>query len=235
MTRGKITFMLCILFTAISTMVYAEREERHVGPFSEISLKIWAEVHVEQGTKQSVEIVGKTEDIGQVITEVNNRQLTIRRSTKEMLLGDSNQKKLTIYITVPEVTALNISGSGQLTVDGPLTARIIDLAVSGSGILKLTNLSSEKISADMSGSGQIIIEGKEQAESLSIKKSGSGTFRSSQLKVKEVKALISGSGNCYVCALNSLKAKIAGSGNVIYKGDPSIDSSIVGSGKVKPE
>ena len=48
---------------------------------------------------------------------------------------------MTVYVTVPSLTALKVAGSGKLEMDGPLTSRCPDAGrVSGSGNLVVPQL-----------------------------------------------------------------------------------------------
>lgn len=232
-TKNRALILLgVVLLIGINFKVLAKDEERNVAAFSEISLRIPATVHVEQGKKQSVEVVAKSSTLNDIITEVKNRKLTIRFPKKNIFLKNFTPGKIEIFITVPEVDALGVSGSGDIIAE-ELDTRILDLAVSGSGDILIEELKSERIKAAISGSGNIEIEKGGPADDLSIAMSGSGNFKGEKFKVKDVVVKIAGSGNCYVNTNGSLKARLAGSGNVYYYGNPTIDSSIAGSGNVK--
>ena len=227
------SFLLVTLLTIGITAAYAADENREVAAFSEISLRIPAKLHLAQGSKQSVEIVGKESTLEQIVTEVKDRELVIRFKTKNLLWKDFETGKLEIFITVPEINALTVSGSGDIINDGSIDARILSLTCSGSGSITLDDLKSERMKATISGSGNVIVSGKGDAADLSINISGSGGFRGENFPAKDVTVRISGSGGADVHCNNSLIARIAGSGDIRYKGNPRIDQSIAGSGKVK--
>ncbi len=235
MNKVKIAFISCLLFFIYSLGANAETEERHVSPFSEVALKIEAEVHIDQGDKQSIEINGSASDIGKIITDVKDRKLTIRFNTRDMLLGKTTSGKIVINITIPEITAIDLSGSGKIVVEDPIKSRIIDFALTGSGVIDVRHLESEKISATLFGSGQLILAGKQTTESLNIVRSGSGIITANKLKAKEVTIKSSGSGNCYVSPTEKLNVSTSGSGDVFYNGDPAISSRISGSGSIKKQ
>lgn len=129
--------LLGILLLAISLInpVSAEEQERNVPSFSKIALHISANVYVEQGSKQSIRIEAKSSTLEDIITEVKDRSLHIRFPNKD-IFRRFNPGKIDIYITVPEVDGLTISGSGNIISDEVKT-RILDLTVSGSGNIKM--------------------------------------------------------------------------------------------------
>ena len=229
-TRITFTAILAFLMTMVAN---ADNVEREVASFSEISLRVPAKLYVEQGEKQSVEIVAKSSTLDELITEVKGRELIIRFAAKNYIFKDFTPGKIEIFVTVPEVNALSLSGSGDIINDGPIESRILDLAVSGSGDIVLDDLKSERVKVAISGSGNVKLAGDGIADDLSINTSGSGNFKGIGFKAQDIKVKLAGSGNAEVAAEKSLNVRTAGSGNVLYKGNPLIDQSIVGSGQVK--
>ncbi len=223
-----IVFLAGFLFT---NPVLAKEQTRELPSFSEISLRISAKVYLEQGENQSVRIVADSETLEQIITEVKGRTLNIRFPNNN-IFKKWNPGKIEIYISVPEVDGITLSGSGDI-ISEEIKTRILELLVSGSGNIKIEQLSAERVSATISGSGNIKIDDGGVAEELKTRISGSGNIDASGFEAKNVDAQTSGSGNSSVFSNGSIKARIAGSGNVYYNGNPAIESSIAGSGKVK--
>lgn len=230
--KNKILLLSIFVFGFLySSSVLAEDQNRNVPSFSKISLRIAAKVHVEIGDKQSVEIVAKSSTLDDIITEVRDRTLNIKFPNNTMFRR-IDPGKIEIFITVPEVDGLTVSGSGDILAE-KLKTRILDLTVSGSGDIIIDNLSVERISAVISGSGGINIEDGGVADEFSASISGSGNVKAGGFEANDVTVKISGSGNCSITSNGSVKARIAGSGNVYYGGNPSIDSSVAGSGKMR--
>ena len=223
-------FLITILFI---NPLSAEEEQREVPSFSEISLRVPAQLHLEQGNKQSIRIEAKSSTLEKIITEVRDRQLVIRFQNRDLFFNSFNPGKIDIYVTVPEVDGLAISGSGDIIAQNKISTRILDLKVSGSGDINLNDLDAERVKASISGSGDILIENGGVADDFTANISGSGSVKAKEFKANDVSVNIAGSGSCSVAAEKSLKARIAGSGNVYYNGNPNIDSSVAGSGRVK--
>jgi len=224
-------FLFAFVLTGIQ--VQAEEQTRKVDHFSEISLRIGAKVHLEQGQKQNLEIVAKSSTLEEIITEVKDGKLIIRYPNKNFFWKDFQPGEITIYITTPEISGLGVSGSGDIIAEDEIKTRALDLAVSGSGNIRLSELSAEQIKSTISGSGDIVLGGKNAAQDLSINISGSGNFKGMNFSADDVTIKIAGSGNVDIEANNNLYVRLFGSGNVTYKGRPLIDQSIAGSGKVR--
>lgn len=232
--KTKLASILTLLLMIVGLQAtQAESIERELEAFSEISLRIDAKLYLAQGNKQSVEIVAKQSALDDLITEVKGRELIIRFKSADKFWSNFDPGKVEIYITVPEINAITVSGSGDVFNDGAIKARILSLTVSGSGKIKLEDLEAERIKTTQSGSGNIYLDGNGEAADLSVTISGSGGFSAPDFEVKDVMVRISGSGSADVHCNDNLKARIAGSGNVNYNGNPNIDQSIAGSGQVR--
>lgn len=226
-------FLLSLLLVGLFAVnsASAEEEKRNVPSFSEISLKVSAKVYVTQGTEQSLKIMAKSSTLDELITEVKGRRLYIRFPNKNWF-RNFNPGKIEIHITVPELGALAVSGSGDIYIDD-LESRILEMAVSGSGNIKIEELDAKRVKASISGSGNVNIGKGGVAEELSVSISGSGNFNGKGFEADQITVHTSGSGNSSVRSNGSIKARVAGSGSVYYAGNPSIDASVAGSGKVK--
>ena len=231
-TKLAATFtLLALVFTGLQ--VRADEQTRKVDPFTEISLRIGAKVHLEQGAKQNLEIVAKPSTLDKIITEVKDGKLIIRFPNKDFFWKTFQPGEITIYITTPEINGLGISGSGDIIAEDNIKTKTLDMAVSGSGNIKLSELTAERVKAAISGSGDIVLAGTTAAQDLSIAISGSGNLKGMNYSAEDVSVKIAGSGNVEIEAQKNLFVRLAGSGNVNYKGSPLIDQSIAGSGKVR--
>lgn len=233
--KSRLFKLIVILIIAGTQLTIAQTsQKREVSAFTEISLKIGANVHLKQGSTQSVEVKANDATLTKLITEVSSRKLVIRYSN-ETWFSKWNPGPVDVYVTIPQIDGLTISGSGSIISEGGIDSRILDLTLSGSGDLKLTDLKAEKVSAVLSGSGNINLSGKQNTAEFKAAISGSGNVRAIDFPADKVDVKISGSGNCWVNSVKNLVVHLAGSGNVNYRGNPSVDSSIAGTGNVKQE
>ncbi len=230
--KSKIFFLgILIVGFFVANPVLAKDEKRDLPAFTKISLRISGKVYLEQGNTQSVRIVAEDETLEEIITEVKDRTLSIKFPNTNMF-RNWNPGKIEIFITIPGIDALTVSGSGDI-ISKEIKSRILDLAVSGSGNIDIEELTSEQVNTAVSGSGNITVSGDGVAKELKARISGSGNINASGFEAEQVDVQTSGSGNCSVISNGEIKARISGSGNVNYSGNPAIDSSVSGSGKVK--
>jgi hypothetical protein len=231
------TFTCLILLIMAGTQVlYAQKtEQRKLSAFTEISMKIGANVHLSQGNDQIVEVKGEEGTLKKLITEVKDRKLIIRYPTESFFNSKWNPGRVDLFITIPEIDGLSIIGSGSIIADNKIESRILDLSLNGSGDIRIENLKAEKVTSLLSGSGNLYLTGQQTAAEFNSTLSGSGNVKATGFPANDVNVKISGSGSCWVNSTRNLIVRILGSGSVYYKGNPAIDSSILGSGQVKKD
>jgi len=228
---GIIIFMAVLIF--MGTNIHAEQEKRNVSTFNGISLKVSAELYLTQGNNQSVSINAEPSTLENLVTEVKGHVLIIRSIKKDFFSSAKPNKNIKIYITCPDISSISVTGSGTVFNKNPLTSRIIDISVMGSGNIVLSGLNSESVKGTIMGSGKISLASRNVANEFKLFISGVGYYKGAEFPVKIADVKISGSGDAVVNATNDLDVHISGSGQVLYTGNPNITTAIIGSGKVK--
>lgn len=182
-------------------------EERQLNGFTRIIVEGSTDVYITGGTDFEVKVKAYENLLPRLKTRVENGALIIKYEDDVSTRNDNSE----VYITMPDLTGVNTSGSGDIDVKGNFDdIHTFDASISGSSEINIENASVEKLI-------------------LSI--SGSGDFKSFGLHSEEADVSISGSGDVEITVNTKLKAKIRGSGNIYYKGNPTaIDDDISGSG-----
>lgn len=227
------TAFILLAFILTGIQLRADEQTRKVEPFTEISLPIGAKVYLKQGEKQNLKIEAKSSTLDDLITEVKNGKLIIRFTNKDFGWSSFKSGEITIYVTIPEINGLSVSGSGDIIAEDEIKTKNMDMAVSGSGNIRLSDLSAEHVKSAISGSGNIFLAGKTAAQELSVAVSGSGNFKGLDYSADDVLIKVSGSGKVGIGANKKLDVHVSGSGNVTYKGNPQINQSVSGSGSVR--
>jgi hypothetical protein len=232
--RNYLTILFLLVFVAGAQNLSAQKSMKYdLSAFTEITLKNNAKLILKQDSVQSVTVTATDEIFDRLVVENKDRKLIIRYSSNTWFDSKWNPGAITVYVSIPQIDELTVSGSGSIIADELISARVLDCYVSGSGSIRLSNLKAERITSGLSGSGHLQLAGENVVSEFKMSVSGSGNVKASGLKAKDVNVLISGSGNCAVYAMEHLNCKIAGSGNVTYSGNPEVNSTIVGSGKVR--
>ena len=205
-------------------------ETRNVANFTGIDLRCSADVYYKQDAAYKVEVNAQQNILDVLITEISNGKLVVRYKNDVSVKSDH---KTTVVISSPEANSFRISGSGDIKTTGSLTPSNLNLDISGSGNILLTELTTGYIDANISGSGSIEASGGAiTEEKLNI--SGSGNIDFSNVAAIKTSTTTSGSGGTKVNVSERLTVTISGSGSVYYKGNPVVSVNISGSGKVLP-
>ena len=197
---------------------------------SEIDFQQAGEVIITQGITQAVVVTGDENVLNDLDTDVDNGVWKI-----DFEKNCYKDYELTIFITVPSINAVTLSGAGSITLnDFTGQQNNLFLDISGSGSIFLSAFEgAQNMSVEISGSGTILASAEiPTLKTLDIKISGSGNYDGFSIASDDCDINIPGSGNCKVTVNNNLDVKISGSGNVYYKGNPTITKSISGSGDV---
>lgn len=225
---NKILTLLVAL--AFATTAFAQ-QELDLPSFDEIALRTSATVYLTQGSPQKVTVEGDEDDLEELEIEVNGDRLEIKRKGSDSWFNWGSSGDITVYVTVPKIDGISVSGSGKIIGENKINAGDLDLSVSGSGKMEL-DTENEFTDISISGSGSVYLKGQTAEVEMSI--SGSGRIRGEDFKAKVVKAKISGSGSCEIHAVEEIDARISGSGSIYYTGSPDkVNSSTSGSGRVK--
>jgi len=238
MKQSKLYFLCITILVIITTLQSCEDylpgisgegdiEENliYLEDFDKITNATNAEIILTQGDSQEVKVRAQKNILDNLNLDIRNGKLTIEH---DKMVRDS--KDITIYITIPDIEKIHISGSGDLsTIDSFNDLRKLEIEVSGSGDInfKGNNRDLEILS---SGSGDIELSG--ETETLDLKISGSGSTYAFSLDTGKAEIKITGSGSAKVKVEDYLNATISGSGDVYYRGNPETESHITGSGRL---
>ena len=194
---------------------------------TDVALNISASVYIKQGATQVIEIHGKEDAIDRLELDVVNGLWEIEFPNKECM----KNHELKIYITVPDINSVKVSGSGDIHMDEDtiILDHALEYTISGSGRIDAL-LDVTEVNTKISGSGDLNLAGLANKNDISI--SGSGKIRAFDLISTDCEINVAGSGNAEVYVDGGiLDVKISGSGKVSYKGTPnSVNMDISGSG-----
>jgi hypothetical protein len=183
----------------------AATQTRTVAGFSSLELAGSNNVTVVAGAPQSVVVHADSNLISHITTQVVAGSLIIADTG-----SFTTRTPMSVDISVPSLTAVNLSGSGQISVTGIKASRLT-VMVSGSGLLYAAGT----------------------ATRLDVTLSGDGQAQLSQLTASEVHAVVAGSGLVEVTATTTLDAAVPGTGAIVYGGNPpQVATSVTGIGTV---
>ena len=208
-----------------------EKETRNVSGFTKVNFGVSGNLYINIGGEFKVVLEGEKRFLDEIITEVSGGKLVIKKERENWRFNMN--EKITVYITMPELNGLGVSGSGKAEIKDAVKTGDLNLSVSGSGKLYTTDITVSSLDCGISGSGDIVLGGNGTASRAEISISGSGNYDGEPLKIGSAEIHISGSGNCTCNVTESLRASVSGSGNVTYEGNQRVDAHVSGSGKVR--
>jgi hypothetical protein len=179
--------------------------ERTVEGFNQIQLATSGDVQVDITGTESLVIEAEENILELLTTDVVDGVLVLGSDTPF-----SSSRGITYTITAAALDGVEVSGSGDVEVDGVDSAAFIAL---------------------ITGSGSIRPSGR--CTTLSVEISGSGTYDGIDLACSIGRVEVAGSGDAIVDVSDTLEATVSGSGRIEYHGDPQLSSNVVGSGDIE--
>ncbi len=205
-------------------------EKRDVSGFTAIEFSTVGKVNVTTGDSESLNISGPDNLVPEISTSVNNGILVIKNKENFTISSISSKDILTFNIVVKSLTALTISGAGDVQVD-TLSAPAMDLTMSGAGTVVMSQLTTDNLKVTLSGAGGLEISGNGDQATFNI--SGAGSIQAGDLKLNSANITISGLGGATLWVTTTLNGTISGAGSVSYYGSPKTTTNTTGLGQFK--
>jgi hypothetical protein len=200
---------------------------RQVGNFESLGVSGSFDVFLVRGNEGKIEL-GVEENLEPyLITDVENGKLKIKWKKGSNI---NTTKKTTVTVYFEELSGVALAGSGDIISRDAIASDKMDVAVAGSGDIRL-DLKVNSTQAAVSGSGDIELSGTSTEFDAAV--AGSGDIEAYELQSLKADLKISGSGTIHASVANEIVARISGSGDIKYKGNPKVeDIKVSGSGKV---
>lgn len=207
--------------------------ERSTSDYDAIAVSGWFDVDLVEGKEGQLTLEGESNLLEYIVTEVKNGKLIIKTENNVNLKPSDWNGGIRITVPVERISAISLSGSGDIVGKTTLKTDDLETTMSGSGDITL-DVDAGTIDASMSGSGDITFSGSTTDFSATI--SGSGDIKAFDLEADNVKATVSGSADIRVTANKMLEARVSGSGDIRYRGNPEkLDTKTSGSGDISKD
>lgn len=204
-----------------------------VGGFERIEVGGSYDVMVHTGAAPSVQARGPKKDLERLVVEVKGDRLVIRpREERGMFrMVWSSNDKVVVNVTVPQLRAADVAGSGDIRIDNVRGDRFAG-NIAGSGGLSLDQVDVKALAVSVAGSGSV--QGKTgKAQTLSLNITGSGEIDTRGVASRTADVSIAGSGSVAAHASDTASVSIMGSGDVALTGGAKCSISKHGSGDVR--
>ena len=243
----KVLFIMAIASCMVAASAQdKDRQEKQVAvtPFDKVSHTSSFTVSYAQGPKHTCTIIASPKDMKKLKAEVKDKQLNIYVENKEKVVNLNGLSFLNaglsgdvvVKITSPELTKVSCTGSGDFVATTDIKSEDLEFSISGSGNVKLQNVTAGKLHLSTAGSGNMDIQ-QAHTEDLNVEVAGSGGMNLNNVVSTCKKACLSvvGSGDINTAFSNcqELECGIAGSGRIGLKGKVvNYKSSVFGSGEI---
>lgn len=206
-----LALLLLLTFNAFSQ----NRTINITEPITGIDIRSKSKVHLSTGP-QKVEVATDEEHDEYEITSQNG---TLR------IAGESSE----VYLTLPTLEKIDISGVGTVTADSLITTDNLRIDISGVGKI-IMPLQTQKLQTSISGMGKLQLSGSAQRVEMNV--SGTGKFDALNFRTEKCDANVSGILKSYMDVTGTLDLNISGTGSFYYRTTPAhVNSSISGIGK----
>ena len=227
---------ILFMFTLTIGCAYAQKvkgngktinKTRNVGSFDGVGVSGSFDVILVAGNEGKLDLSVEENLEQYLITEVKDGNLKIKWK-KGVNIRTTRSTIITVHFK--NISSLAMSGSGDITSKDRIKGKSLDMAVAGSGDIKL-EMDVQTAKSAISGSGDIELSGR--AIEFEAAVSGSGDIEAYDLKTEKSELKIAGSGSIGISVEKEIVARVSGSGDIKYKGTPRIeDIKVSGSGSV---
>ncbi|PHI20820.1 hypothetical protein CEQ90_05510 [Lewinellaceae bacterium SD302] len=203
-------------------------KDRDVSDFDEVKASASIAVYVTKGNKFSVQVETDENLQEHIRTEVSGDRLNVGVMDKSNI---NPSKRVKVYVTMPEIVALQSSSSSKLICKSAFTGKDLDLDVSSSGYIEV-EFSGKYVETQGSSSGKIDLKGS--ADKFRFRGSSSSVVDAKEFVAKSVKARGSSSSRLYIQVTDEIDSDLSSSARVEYSGDPDrVYSDLSSGGKVR--
>jgi hypothetical protein len=203
-----------------------------VGGFDQIEVAGPYNVQVRTGSGPSVSAQGSQKMVEHMVVEVRGGKLEIHPERQKGWFhsGWNFHGKVDLIVTVPQLRAASIAGSGDIRVD-QVKGDSFAGEIAGSGGLDIAALDVQSLKLAIAGSGGTKV-GSGRAQDARFEIAGSGDIDARGVQAQTANVSIAGSGNISANATATADVSIMGSGDVQLTGGAKCKISKAGSGNV---
>lgn len=207
------------------------REERTVDAFTEISVCCGMRLELTQGDQPTVAIEADETLLPEIETTVRGEQLTVQLRSSFSLMPRLRSGRVTVYVTTPNVRALDLSGGSNGTMER-LQGEDLHIDLSGGSHLTIDTVTAAHLTAELSGGAQVQVDAGTITEQQ-VDVSGGGQYRLENVQSDSIVVDLSGGSRAEVWARETLRVDASGGSNLTYRGAPVMEQDISGGSRVR--
>jgi len=216
----------CMLGNCIKGSGTEAKEDRKVATFTKIDVSGGYNIMLKQDSSLTLHITADDNLLKLIETDIEGDKLVIH-SQKNICA----HHPVTIVIGVKNLEEVKGSGGIEVTSDGKLNVKDLDLNFSGAGKVNL-DLNADHLNTKGSGATELNLKG--QATSHTVSLTGSGKISALDFVVGTYDIETTGASDSKINVLNELDVHTTGASELEYKGNPAhVNTSKTGAASIK--
>jgi hypothetical protein len=225
----RLLIAAALLGTAAAPALADTRDFRVAGFDRVASSGPW-DVRIHTGKEPSAHADGPKDMLDRLQIEVVGGELRVGNKPGNFFSFGWHAKKVVVDVTLPMLTALSVSGPGDVEVDRVHHPRFA-ARLSGPADVRIAALDTQDLGIDLSGPGSITLAGR--AGRASVHLSGPGNVRGKALTVGDTDIHLSGPGDIALDVFGNATGSVSGPGDVVLTGKPHCSITKTGPGSIR--
>lgn len=189
---------------------------RNVGYFSKVDATGSVDIVFAQGKEKPMRIEGPKQLVDNIVVEKKGETLYIsHKSNSVVSFWDDD---VTLYIYSPDLTEVNVRGSGSFDVKGSLDTDNLKVSVMGSGEADFGSIVCDAVNFEVRGSGDLDAK-RVDTKTAVANVTGSGNLDIDFLKADKADFAVRGSGDldAMLSQVRNMQFNVVGSGDMEIK------------------
>lgn len=207
------------------------RETRAVSGFVGVNICCGMHLVLRQADDVSVEIEADDNFLPEIESVVVGDELRVQYGTSaRFTMNRFASQPVTVYVTMPTIDAVTVSGGGELTAEA-LTADEIAFSLSGGSTGEVAALAADRVAVELSGGSHLTLMGGE-ANQQSVETSGGSEYTAPDLASIATDISLSGGSHARIWVQESLTAESSGGSELAYYGTPTVEQDTSGGSEI---
>jgi hypothetical protein len=213
---GARAIYLALLVAALPAAA-EDRETRSLTGFTGVAVGGGIELSLRQGEPFNVEVVADDGELDEIVTEIRNGTLEIRRSRSWGWFnwGDAGS----VSITMPTLVALTASGGSDVQSEGTFTSNAVEIVASGGSDVAI-DVTAGTLEVTASGGSDVRLSGS--ARSARVQTSGGSDLDARSFTADDADVQSSGGSDLAIGVRNRIVGNASGGSDIRYTGEPSV-------------
>lgn len=204
------SFMLSSFVLIGLTGLAQTSQQRTIPAFNKLEVSGATSVVFTQSDSASVKITGSENEIGNILSTVENDVLSIRSK-------GNFKAPYKVYVTGPSLKEITATGASKVSISDTLRTETLDISVTGASAVKGT-IKTGSVQVSATGASAVELAGSTKASQSTI--SGASTLKSYDLFSENTRITTSGASSAKVYASQKISADATGSSTIKFKGNP---------------